>query len=388
MRSFLIFIFISLAILVYALVNFYIFIKGWQALDGARREWRLAYAAAFIVLAGSFIAGRFLERAGSSIFTEILVWVGSFWLAVMLYGFLAAALSDLIMLTAGLLKVGTLKLLPTGAAWKLWTFIVTAGLILIITVAGFFNACKVRVKKLELGIPKKAGQLKQLKVTMASDIHLGTIIGNGRLGRLVEKINATDPDLVLLAGDIVDEDIGPVIRGDMGKKLKGIKARYGVIGITGNHEYIGGSKKAVDYLEAHGIKMLLDDKILIGDALWVVGRKDRSGARFEGSPRKQLKDILSGIDKDLPIILLDHQPFNLEEVESSNVDLQLSGHTHHGQLWPLNFITNRVYEKSWGYLKKGMTHFYVSSGAGTWGPPVRTGNHPEIVSIKINFSNQ
>jgi hypothetical protein len=381
-----IFIFISLAILIYALVNVYIFSKGWQSLGGLRREWRLAYAIVFIALALSFIAGRFLERAGSSLFTEILVWVGSFWLAVMLYGFLASVLSDILLLAANLFKVKTLQFLLTGTAGKLWTFIAVAGLILTITVAGFFNACNARVKKLELNIPKNAGQLKELNITMASDIHLGTIIGNGRLGRLVDKINATEPDLVILAGDIVDEDIGPVIRGDMGKNLKEIKARYGVIGITGNHEYIGGVKKAVEYLEAHGIKMLIDDKLRVADAIWVAGRKDRSGARFDGAPRKPLNDILSGIDKKLPLILLDHQPFDLEDASSNGVDLQLSGHTHHGQLWPLNFITNRVYEKSWGYLKKGGTHYYVSSGAGTWGPPVRTGNSPEIVSIKINFT--
>lgn len=386
MRSFTIFIFISLAILIYALVNFYIFSKGWQSLGGLRREWRLAYAIVFMALALSFIAGRFLERAGSSLFTEILVWVGSFWLAVMLYGFLTSVLSDLFILSTNIFKLRTPQFLIGSAVGKLWTFIAVAGLILTITVAGFFNACNVRVKKLELNIPKNAGQLKELNITMASDIHLGTIIGNGRLGRLVDKINATEPDLVILAGDIVDEDIGPVIRGDMGKNLKEIKARYGVIGITGNHEYIGGVKKAVEYLEAHGIKMLLDDKVLVADALWIVGRKDRSGARFDGSPRKPLKDILSGIDKKLPVILLDHQPFDLQDASSNDMDLQLSGHTHHGQLWPLNVITNRVYEKSWGYLKKGDTHYYVSSGAGTWGPPVRTGNSPEIVSIKINFT--
>jgi len=386
MRSFTIFIFISLAILIYALVNFYIFVKGWQSLDSVRREWRLAYAIVFISFALSFIAGRFLERTGSNSFNDVLIWIGSFWLAVMLYGFLASVLSDLFLLAANLFKIKAVQSLAANAGWKLGAFIVTTGLILIITVTGFFNACNVRVKKLELNIPKNAGQFKELNITLASDIHLGTIIGNGRLGRLVDKINATEPDLVILAGDIVDEDIGPVIRRDMGKKLKEIKARYGVIGITGNHEYIGGVKKAVEYLEAHGIKMLLDDKVLIGQSLWIVGRKDRSGARFDGSPRKPLKDILSGIDTKLPVILLDHQPFDLQDASSNNVDLQLSGHTHHGQLWPLNFITNRVYEKSWGYLKKGGTHFYISSGAATWGPPVRTGSHSEIVSIKINFN--
>lgn len=386
MRSFSIFIFISLVILIYALANFYIFAKGWQSMDGIRKEWRLAYALVFALLSLSFIIGRFLERAGSSAFNDILIWIGSFWLAIMLYGFIAAVLSDLIVLSVNLFKLRTLQSLSTNAGWKLGAFIVTTGLILIITVTGFYNACNVRVKKLELNIPKKAGQFKQLNITMASDIHLGTIIGNGRLGRLVEKINATDPDLVILAGDIVDEDIGPVIRRDMGKKLTGIKSRYGVVGTTGNHEYIGGVKKAVEYLEAHGIKMLLDDKVLIGQSLWIVGRKDRSGARFGGSPRKQLKDLLSDINKGMPVILLDHQPFDLSDASSNNIDLQLSGHTHHGQLWPLNFITNKVYEKSWGYLKKGNTNYYVSSGAGTWGPPVRTGSHSEIVSIKITFN--
>ena len=227
----------------------------------------------FISFALSFIAGRFLERVRSNALNDALIWIGSFWLAVMLYGFLASALSDILLLAANLFKIKTLQSLVTNTGWKLGTFITTASLILIITVAGFFNACNVRVKKLDLNIPKNAGQFKQLNITMASDIHLGTIIGNGRLGRLIDKINATDPDLVILAGDIVDEDIGPVIRRDMGKKLKEIKARYGVIGITGNHEYIGGVKKAVEYLEVHGIKMLLDDKVMVGESLWIVGRK-------------------------------------------------------------------------------------------------------------------
>lgn len=386
-RSFFIFIFITLAILIYGLVNFYIFTKGWHSLAGIRREWRLVYAWVFILLALSFVAGRFLDRLGSSAFNDVLIWIGSFWLAVMLYGFIAAVFSDLIFLSANLFKLGALKSLMANSGWKLGTFIGASGLILIVIAAGYINACNVRVKKLEINIPKSGGEFKQLNITMVSDIHLGTIIGNGRLNRLIDKINATDPDLVILAGDIVDEDIGPVIRRDMGKNLLEIKSRHGVIGITGNHEYIGGVIKAVEYLEAHGIKMLLDDRVLVGQSLWIVGRKDRSGARFDGNPRKPLNELLAGEDKTLPVILLDHQPFDLNEASFNGIDLQLSGHTHHGQLWPLNFITNKVYEKSWGYLKKDQTHYYISSGAGTWGPPIRIGNCPEIVKIKINFTN-
>ena len=93
-----------------------------------------------------------------------------------------------------------------------------------------------------------------------------------------------------------------------------------------------------------------------------------------------------GIDKERPIILMDHQPYNLEEASSNQVDLQISGHTHNGQLWPFNYLTDAIYEISRGYKKKGNTHIYVSSGVGTWGPPVRTGNRPEIVNIRLNFT--
>ena len=94
---------------------------------------------------------------------------------------------------------------------------------------------------------------------------------------------------------------------------------------------------------------------------------------------------MKGVDHSMPVILMDHQPFGLHEAVENGVDLQLSGHTHHGQLWPFSFITKRVYELSWGYLKIGDTHFYVSCGVGTWGPPVRTGNSPEIMNIILSF---
>jgi len=101
--------------------------------------------------------------------------------------------------------------------------------------------------------------------------------------------------------------------------------------------------------------------------------------------RKSVKDLLAGIDMTRPVILMDHQPFHLEEAERCGVDLQLSGHTHHGQLWPLNYITGAIYEVSKGYKKKGNTHILVSGGVGSWGPPVRTGNRPEILDLVLTF---
>jgi predicted MPP superfamily phosphohydrolase len=224
-----------------------------------------------------------------------------------------------------------------------------------------------------------------MNVVVASDIHLGTIVCKSKLERIVERINALEPDLVLLPGDVVDEDIGPVIRNNLGETLRKIRSRFGVVAITGNHEYIGGVEPASKYLVEHGITMLRDSSITINDSIIIVGREDISIRGFTGKVRKPLNELMSGLDKSYPIILMDHQPFHLEEAEINGVDLQLSGHTHHGQLWPFNFITKKVYELSWGYKKKGNTHYYVSCGVGTWGPPVRTGNRPEIVNLKLKF---
>jgi hypothetical protein len=158
-----------------------------------------------------------------------------------------------------------------------------------------------------------------------------------------------------------------------------------VIAITGNHEYIGGVEDAYKYLTEHGITVLRDASTKVADSLYVVGREDLSKKSFARGTRKPLHEVMADVDRSWPIILMDHQPFRLNEAAENGVDLQLSGHTHHGQLWPFHFITRKMYEVSWGYKKKGETHYYVSCGVGTWGPPVRIGNKPEIVNIKLAF---
>jgi hypothetical protein len=321
MRTLTLAIAISLGIVIYGGLNFYVIHKGWRALEGLSRGWRWFYLLTMSAWAVSFLAGRLLERAGAP--AGLLIWAGSFWLAVLLYGLLAAALYDLSLLAAGLFRLGAFQSLLAGQAWRTWSFWSAAGLILIITGAGYLNACRVRVKELTIAVPRPEMALDSLNITLASDIHLGTIIGNGRLGRLVERINATEPDLVLLAGDIVDEDIAPVIRQDMGRKLKSIRSRLGVWGITVNHEFIGGVGEALKYLEAHGIKMLVDQKAEVAPGVWIAGRKDRSAPRFGDGPRKPLSELLEGIPPRGVVVLLDHQPFSLEEAAASGVDSRL-----------------------------------------------------------------
>jgi hypothetical protein len=131
--------------------------------------------------------------------------------------------------------------------------------------------------------------------------------------------------------------------------------------------------------------MLRDTAVLVNESVYLAGRNDRDSKRFSTKERKDLNSILRDVNFSLPVLMMDHQPFNLQQVADAGVDFQLSGHTHHGQLWPLNYITKAIYEVSWGYKQKNNTHFYVSSGYGGWGPPVRSGNRPEILDIYITF---
>jgi hypothetical protein len=142
---------------------------------------------------------------------------------------------------------------------------------------------------------------------------------------------------------------------------------------------------AVNYLSAYGIRFLRDEAVLIDNKFWLAGREDISTNTFFSTKRKPLNTIFEKIDTKLPVLLMDHQPIAFAEAARAGVDLQVSGHTHHGQLWPLQAITRRVFMLSWGYRQIGDTHFYVSSGAGTWGPRMRIGNRPEIVSIDLIF---
>jgi len=368
----------------YGLVNLYIFVRGWQAISQGS-HFRTFYIPVFLILSLSFIGGRLLENLWLSWASELLVWVGSFWLAAMLYFFLALVALDF---ARGVNH--WLPFLPSHgsahyAAVKQWTAFGLSGSVGLLLLIGHINALSPKIRTLDLSIPRKNAKVDTLNIVLASDIHLGTLVGQKRFDKIVDLINSLNPDLILLPGDIVDEDLGPVIKQNLGESLRSLKSRFGVFAITGNHEYIGGVEEATRYLVDHGVTVLRDRVLRIQETIYLIGREDRGINRFTEKTRKPLKDLLVDVDGRFPVILMDHQPFHLEEGENNGVDLQISGHTHHGQLFPLNFITGRIYELSRGYKKKGKTHVYVSSGVGTWGPPVRLGNRPEIVNIKLRL---
>jgi len=377
-------IFFSIFLLLYGLINSYVYLRGWQALP-PDSPFRIPYAIIFSILSLSFLAGRLLERSAPGAMSTFFVWTGSFWFAAFAYFTLAALFIDILRLVNYGVVIFPSFITSDIARTKLVVLIGVITVVLTALTAGYFNARSPQLKTLRIHIPKKVDSLSTLNVAVASDIHLGTIIGSQRLGEIVDTINNLNPDLILFPGDIVDEDLAPVIRQNLGETLRSLRAKYGVFAITGNHEYIGGVEEACKYLTDHQIRVLRDEAVTIRDGITLVGREDRSINQFAGKRRKPLSEIVDGAADSSVVILMDHQPFGLDEAVAQGADLQLSGHTHHGQLWPFHLITKAIYEVSWGYKKKGGTQFYVSSGAGTWGPPVRIGNTPEIIHLQITF---
>lgn len=268
---------------------------------------------------------------------------------------------------------------------------ITAAVVVFFTITmiviGHFNSTNFKIKNLTVDIEKRHSALNELNVVMLSDIHLSHLNNELFLNKIVEIVNRLSPDIVLISGDIVDDKPHILIQRGIGKSLSRLKSKYGVYTSTGNHEFINGSEESANYLIANGITLIRDSFIKIGDDFIIAGREDISKHNFTGNVRKSLPEILDSADKNLPIILLDHTPNKLSDAMLNKIDLQLSGHTHNGQMFPLNFITRLIYEVSWGYLKKENTHFYVSSGVGSWGPRVKLTSDAEIVNIKLNFVN-
>jgi predicted MPP superfamily phosphohydrolase len=379
-------IFLLVALSIYALVNFYVLKREWQAtaLLGKTRIWVFALSL-FIVLA--FPLGRLTERIFPGWVTEFIDRIGAFYLVIMLYSFLLILIVDLLRLGNAFFPFFPKSIVSQPQKAGFITFLIVIGIVLATMAGGTINNFHPRLRDLRIVIDKSAGPLKELKIALASDFHLGTINRDAWLNKVVGMINDLHPDLVVLPGDVVDMYVPHAEGEHMISTLQRIKAPLGVFSVTGNHEYYGGIEKNLQYLAKARIRVLQDEVLKINDVFYLIGRKDRTAESFGGG-RKPLPEILKGVDPSLPLILLDHQPYHLKDAEDAGIDLQLSGHTHAGQLFPLNLLNKKIWEQYWGYLLKGKTQYYVSCGVGTWGPPVRTGSRPEVVLVKLVFNGK
>lgn len=377
-------IFFTIFFTVYAAANYYIFIRGWQAISSVP-SLKPIYAVIFFIAALSYIAAKFLDGKIPHAIYDGMIWIGSFWFAFMLYFFLSIVLIDFFRLLNWRLNFFPQFISNNYEVVKKYLLVSVIIISSIIILFGYLNTRKIVIKTISLELPQKQSKITELNAVMLSDIHLSTINGEKLLSKIVEKINSLKPDIVFIPGDFVDDRAETLKLEGIGGSLLQIKAKYGVFASTGNHEFINGINNTSRFITENGINLIRDTSQLIENSFVIVAREDGSKANFTGEKRKSLQEIMNSIDKNYPIILLDHTPFKLEEAEANGVDLQLSGHTHHGQMFPLNFITKMIYEVSWGYKKKNNTQYYVSCGVGTWGPPVRLGSESEIVNLKIKF---
>jgi len=386
MGGFRLFIFLSVFFLLFGLLSYYLFIRGWQGIAIVEiPAIKTAYIVLFIILSFSYVIVRVFGKILPTVVGDTLALIGGFWFAAMLYFILFAVFFDLARFIGNAFSLFPPVFVNHFSMVKLLSFLIAVAVTTSLLTYGYFNAMNPKITKLEININKQVDGMKKLHLVFASDIHLGHVIGKKSIENIITKINSLDPDIVLFPGDVVDEELYPVVNKKLGDAFTKLNPTYGVFAVTGNHEYIGGVENAVAYLGQHGIKVLRDEVLNINDQFCVAGREDISSNSFTGGRRKSLKELVNEVDKDLPIILMDHQPIKLTEAVENEIDLQVSGHTHHGQMWPLNFITENIFKLSWGYRQIENSHFYVSSGAGTWGPRVRIGNHPEIVSIILHF---
>ena len=385
----------------YLLVNLYLlrrimgWVKAWFPDFRRLKHWAApiavyAFFALSFVLAFPLPAGR-VRRA--------LMLAGNYWLGVLLYLLLAVALADVLRL----LLVHGLKLRSLRSArMHRLAGCLCAAAILAVSVGGVVNAHIVRVTPYDVTVDKSAGDMESMKVVLLADLHLGYNIGLSQMERMVARVNEQDADVVVIAGDIFDNEWAAVEEPEqIAGVLRGIHARYGVYAVYGNHDVeepiLAGftfrnegkklSSPEMDaFLESANIHLLRDEAVLLGGEVWLYGRPDaqRPGRGIE--TRKTPEELVGGLDLSKPVLVLDHQPRELEELAAAGVDVDLSGHTHDGQLFPGNLTVRLAWENACGYLRVGGMHSIVTSGVGLFGPNMRVATRAEICPVTIHFN--
>ncbi|WP_346768294.1 metallophosphoesterase [Streptomyces sp. R301] len=236
-----------------------------------------------------------------------------------------------------------------------------------------------RVKRVTVPLAKLPRAAHGYRIAVVSDIHLGPILGRAHSQRIVDAINATQPDLIAVVGDLVDgtvADLGPAA-----EPLAGLRARHGSFFVTGNHEYFSGADAWVDHVRELGMRPLRNERLEIAAGFDLAGVDDVAGEREGQGP--DFVRALGDRDRSRAAVLLAHQPVVIDDAVAHGVDLQLSGHTHGGQLWPGNLLAELANPTVAGLERYGDTQLYVSRGAGAWGPPVRVGAPSDITVVQL-----
>lgn len=386
----------------YFLFRLLTWLKNVSLYTGKKRI-RVPVIALFLFFSTAVVVSAFLPSG--TVLKGTYVRAGNYWYGMCLYAWMTLMTADLIRLTVILIE--KIRKKPTGLRTRRAHVIAGALCIAImaaVTIGGTINARIIRVKYFDLPVAKVGGAFQELNVVLAADLHMGCNIGVSHIRQMVDKINAQRPDVVVLAGDIFDSDYDEL--GDpeaLAAQLRRIESKYGVYACYGNHDVdeklVGGfgtparhqnesDPRMDDFLRRAGIELLMDESVLLENSVYIYGRPDLQKPGRGIDTRKTPGEVTAGLDPSKPIIVLDHEPAQLAGLAAAGVDVDLSGHTHDGQLFPLNIVTDLIWENSCGYLNKDGMHSVVTAGVGLYGPNMRVGTVPDICVIRLRFAAQ
>ena len=357
-----------LILISYILGNVYIFVRGLQAFGHLPSPFRITFIVLFWLCALLLFVSFAIRSAQHIPFNigHTIFQIGAGWLVFILYMVIFLACTDLIKVFNKSFSYG---------------FIISLTLTVGLLIYGYINYKHPKKQVINILINKPIADADKLKIVAVSDWHLGFGTSKSSLKKNVDRINAEKPDIILIGGDLIDNSVIPVISQEMEKELNRLDAPMGIYMAPGNHEYISEMNNCEDFLRKTKIQLLKDSTITLPCGLQIIGRDDYSnGKRLTSNDWERLTD------SSKPIIIIDHQPHNLNEAQQIGADLQFSGHTHNGQIFPLNILTKYIFDISYGYEKRGQTHFYVSSGLTLWGPPFRIGTNSELVIFELSFT--
>lgn len=357
---------------------------------------RIIFAILYIFASTSLLSGFLIKK--TRFLHRLLKITGNYFLGIFMYTLMVVLMADGIRL---ILKY----VLHVSWIQQKYVFTVTgaicAAFLVLLSLYGIFHAKKITVTPYQVTVNKKVPNMDSMKIVLLADTHFGYNAGVIHAREIVRKINKQNPDLVCIAGDIFDNEYDAIMEPTkMEKVLRKIKSRYGVYACWGNHDLnepiLAGFtfKQAPEdvkdprmkkFLENSNIHPLRDESVLIDDRFYVVGRKDASLTEKIGETRKTPEQLISPLDKNKPVFIIDHQPKELQELADAGADLDLCGHTHDGQLFPGNLTIKAMWENPRGLLQKNSMTNIVTSGAGVWGPAMRIGTDSEICVINVSF---
>ncbi|MTJ93274.1 MAG: hypothetical protein F8N36_10475 [Desulfovibrio sp.] len=368
-----------------AIINGWISWWLWRALSGT--GW-LRFLLCGLVLALGAAFPLLYKGHGDTLAHVWLLRAGAFWMGVAFYVFVLVVLADIYGLGARLF--GTAQ--PVTPRWG--AVLLVLGLPLLLGVGSWFNAAFPALKQYDITVRAQAPlpdslTRRPLKFGVITDMHLGRLITAGRLARAVELLAPEQPDAIFYVGDIIDDHI-KLDAEATAAALALAQPPLGHWAVPGNHEYISGSiDKSMEFLRRVGMQVLRDQWAVVDENFVLAGRDDLSKPGFTGMQRASLTDMLADLPEQyrhLPLIVLDHQPATLDEAREAGAVLELSGHSHYGQLWPFNFVVERRYINPLGLLTMGSFHSIVSAGTGTWGPPLRTSSRAQVLLVTVHFT--